>query len=92
MPTSMLTREEFHDRVDYLFDALEEVYEEDAVAVTGELTGKLNLNAPSESKDYYSAGGEESDEPHFIPGYYDPSRHDEPRPDEQRGWVVVTAS
>lgn len=52
MSTSFLTREEMHARIDTLFDALEE-QGDDPVAVSGQLVGDLQVNAPSESKDYY---------------------------------------
>lgn len=42
--------------------------------------------------DYYPAGGEDSDEPHFVPGFYDPSDHNERKVGEQRAWVVVGGS
>lgn len=42
--------------------------------------------------DYYPSGGEDSDEPHSIPGYYDSSDGNEPRSGEQRAWAVVGGS
>lgn len=42
--------------------------------------------------DYYDAGGEDSDETISIPGYYDSADDNEPRPGEQRAWVVVAGS
>lgn len=54
MSTSFLSREELHARVDALFDEIEDE-DTDAVAVAGQLTGNMQVSAPSESKNHFRA-------------------------------------
>ena len=57
MSTGFLTREETHDRVDAVFDELEETLDEDdePIAVVGSMIGNLSVNAPSESRNHFKA-------------------------------------
>lgn len=53
MTTQFLTREEMHNRVDYLYDAMEDYHGEEGVAVIGDVAGSVRHYAPSESRDHY---------------------------------------
>ena len=55
--TSFLSRDEMHERVDAIYDAVEDAEGEEALAVIGGLTGSLNVNAPSEKTDFHRLRG-----------------------------------
>lgn len=57
MGTSFLDREEMHDRVDHLYDHIEDGLDEDdePIAVIGSMIGNLSVGAPSESRDHFEA-------------------------------------
>lgn len=57
MSTSFLSREEMHERVDVIFDELEETLDEDdePVAVVGSMIGNLSVNGPNGSREHFEA-------------------------------------
>ncbi|EMA69164.1 hypothetical protein C461_03277 [Halorubrum aidingense JCM 13560] len=58
MPTSFLTREEMHDRVDVIFDEIEAELvadDDEPIALIGQLVGNLSVRGPHDGEKRFEA-------------------------------------